>query len=209
MAAFITDPNLEERLINQRQADGTDKYDEVWEGVYVMAPLANNEHQDLVDELCTVLTIVVKWAGLGKVYPGVNVSDRKEDWRENYRCPDVALFLNDTRAEDCGTHWFGGPDMAIEIVSPHDRSLEKIPFYAKVGVRELMLIERDPWSLVLYRSHEHELLEAGRSTLDDPNAFSSDVIPLNWRLLLHDTRPAIQVTHHDGQQHWMIPRAGV
>ena len=47
MVALITDPNLEDRLVAQRRADGTDKYDEVWEGMYVMAPMANNEHQDL------------------------------------------------------------------------------------------------------------------------------------------------------------------
>ena len=204
MVALITDPELKERLITQRQSDGTDKYDEVWEGMYVMAPLANNEHQDLVNELCTVLTIAVKWAGLGKVYPGVNVSDRKEDWQENFRCPDVAVFLNDTGAEDRGTHWYGGPDVAIEIVSPHDRARQKIPFYAKIGVLELLLIERDPLSIVLYRLQGNELCEAGRSTLEDPQALASHVIPLNWQIFLHERVPAIQVIHHDGEQHWTI-----
>ena len=60
MVALITDPHLEDRLIAQRRADGTDKFDEVWEGMYVMAPRANNEHQGLVDDLCTILTLTVK-----------------------------------------------------------------------------------------------------------------------------------------------------
>lgn len=204
MATLITDPELEKRLIAQRQADGTDKHDEVWEGVYVMSPMANNEHQDLVDEISAVLTIVIKWAGLGRVFPGVNVSDQKVDWQYNYRCPDIAVFLNDTKAEDLQTHWLGGPDFAIEIVSPQDRSEEKLPFYARVGVRELMLIHRDPWALVLYRLQAKQLVEAARSTTETPLNVASEVVPLNWRLIHHDGLPEIQVTHHDGKQTWTI-----
>ncbi len=204
MVALITDPNLEDRLVAQRRADGTDKYDEVWEGMYVMAPMANNEHQDLVDDLCTILTLAVKWRGLGRVNPGVNVSDSKTDWQENYRCPDVAVFLNETQAEDCGTHWFGGPDFTIEIVSPFDRSSEKLPFYAKVGVRELLLIQRDPWAIVLHRLTADGLIEAGRSTIADSRLLVSEVVPLNWKLQSLDGQSSIQVSHHDGQQNWTI-----
>lgn len=204
MVALITDPDLEDRLIAQRRADGTDKFDEVWEGVYVMAPMANNEHQDLVDDLCTVLTIAVKWQGLGRVSPGVNVSDRDTDWQENYRCPDVAVFLNDTQAEDRGTHWFGGPDLVIEVVSPLDRTLDKLPFYAQVGVRELIVIEREPWAVVLLRLTGSELVEIGRSTIDDPKLLVSQVVPLNWRLQSEGGKPALQVSHQDGTQNWTI-----
>jgi len=204
VVALITDPNLEDRLIAQRRADGTDKFDEVWEGVYVMAPMADNEHQALVDDLCTILTLAVKWQGLGRVNPGVNVSDRKTQWQENYRCPDVAVFLNETRAEDCGTHWFGGPDLAIEIVSPFDRSTEKLPFYATVGVRELIFIQRDPWSIVLHRLTNDGLIEVGRSTIADSRVLASEVVPLNWQLQLIDGQSAIQVSHHDGEQKWTI-----
>jgi Uma2 family endonuclease len=204
VVALITDRNLEERLIAQRRADGTDKYDEVWEGLYVMAPMANNEHQDLVDDLCTILTLAVKWPGLGRVNPGVNVSDRKTQWQENYRCPDVAVFLNETEAEDCGTHWFGGPDLAIEIVSPFDRSAEKLPFYAQVGVRELIFIQRDPWAIVLYRLTGAELVETGRSTIADSRLLTSEVVPLNWQLKLLNGQSVVQVSHHDSEQNWTI-----
>jgi Uma2 family endonuclease len=204
VVALITDTNLEERLIAQRRADGTDKYDEVWEGMYVMAPMANNEHQDLVDDLCTILTLAVKWPGLGRVNPGVNVSNCKTQWQENYRCPDVAVFLNETQAEDCGTHWFGGPDLAIEIVSPFDRSAEKLPFYTQVGVRELIFIHRDPWAIVLYRLTGAELIETGRSTIADSRLLTSEVVPLNWQLKLLNGQSVIQVSHHDGEQNWTI-----
>ena len=29
----------------------------------------------------------------GVVFAGCNVTDREDDWMQNYRCPDVAVFL--------------------------------------------------------------------------------------------------------------------
>lgn len=43
MATMIHDRLLEERLHNERAATGADRYDEIWEGVYMMAPMPNNE----------------------------------------------------------------------------------------------------------------------------------------------------------------------
>jgi len=45
----------------------------------------------------------------------------------------------------------GGPDFAVEILNPGDRTPEKLPFYASVNVRELLVVDRDPWSLELFR----------------------------------------------------------
>lgn len=204
MVAIITDRSLEKQLIAERQASGADKYDEVWEDVYVMAPLANNEHQNLVKEFTTVLTIAVDWPGLGKVFPGVNVSDHRNDWNRNYRCPDVVVFLSGTSAEDCGSHWYGGPDFAIEVMSPDDRTLEKLPFYAKVGTRELMAINRDPWSIRLYRLQNDQLVEVGNSTVANSDLLTSNVVPLSWRLISESGQPAIEIAHRDGMQKWLV-----
>ena len=46
MTMLIEDPKLEKELIAQRQAWGVDHHDEVWEGVYFMAPQPNNEHRN-------------------------------------------------------------------------------------------------------------------------------------------------------------------
>ena len=207
MVALITDPVLEKQLIAERQAAGADKYDEVWEGVYVMSPLADDSHQGLVSDLTTVLTIAVHWAGLGRVRPGVNVSDREENWQSNYRCPDVVVFLKDTQAKNCGTHWFGGPDFAIEVVSKNDRTLEKLPFYASVGTRELLVIDRQPLSLTLYRLQDEELAKVGQSTHGDPADLSSEVIPLSWQIVTEQGETVIAIRHQDGVQQWTIPDA--
>jgi Uma2 family endonuclease len=204
MALLVTDPSLEERLIAERQASGGDRFDEVWEGTYVMAPLPNDEHQDIQSGLSTIFKIVVQWTGAGLVRSGVNVSDRDEGWEHNYRCPDVVVFMNGTSARNCDTHWVGGPDFAVEIRSPGDRTRDKLPFYASVNVRELLIVERRPWSLELYRLAEGELARVGASTADDGATLTSDVIPLSFRLIPASPRPTIEVEHRETAQRWSV-----
>src|SRR5262245_28711211 len=84
------------------------------------------------------------------VYAGVNISDREVNWTDNYRFPDVAVFEAGNRAKNCGSHFCGGPDLAIEIVSHGDRSRQKLGFYAQVGVRELWIVDREPWKTEIY-----------------------------------------------------------
>jgi Uma2 family endonuclease len=204
MPVYLTDPDLEDRLKAERAATGADRYDEVWEGITFMPPLANNEHQSMRIELAVVAHVALGEKARGRVYPGVNVSDREEDWLDNYRCPDVAVFLPGCLARDCGTHWWGGPDFAVEIVSPRDRSLEKLDFYALVGVRELLVIDRDPWRLELYRLHQGQLVSVGHNDLSQPTALVSTVLPLSFRLLPDTNRPRIEVLHQDGVQRWVV-----
>ena len=204
MPTLVRDKYVEDHIRAERQARGADRWDEVWEGIYVMAPLPNDEHQFLQSRLNTILDVTVGLGGLGEVRAGVNVSDRELDWKENYRCPDVAVFMRGTAARNMGTFWLGGPDFAIEIISPDDASRDKLDFYASVGVRELLIIDRDPWQAELYRLSGRTLAEVGRSTVSDSNVLRSEVVPLSFRVVAGGVRPAIEVTHHDGTQRWMV-----
>ncbi len=208
MPALVTDRAEVRRLIARRRRLGHDRYDEVWDGVYVVAPIADNEHQGLGSDLSAVFAIAIKWAGLGKSFQGVNISDRKEGWSKNYRVPDIAVFLSGNAAEDCGEFWFGGPDFAIEIVSPRDRTRKKIPFYEAVGTRELLIADRRPWRLTLLRLTEGSLVEVGQSSWDDPQLLASEVVPLSFRLVGNQAQPAIEVVHHDGHQRWIVAASG-
>jgi hypothetical protein len=127
----VCEPTDVEMLLQRRRDLGQDHHDEVWDGVYVMAPYANDEHQELVCQIGAILWIVIGFAGLAKVRPGVNISDRKTNWTVNYRVPDLAVFLAGCAAQNHGSHWFGGPDWAAEVVSPGDRSREKLTFTPK------------------------------------------------------------------------------
>jgi hypothetical protein len=202
--AMVMDSHLAERLIAERAASGADRYDEVWEGLYVMNPLADDDHQELVQGFSSVFQIVIVWTGLGKVRPGVNLSDRDEDWVLNYRAPDVAVFLNDCPARNLFTHWQGGPDFLIEILSRGDRSREKLDFYAQLKVREVLLVDRSPWALELYRLKRRRLVRVGLSTLKKPARLESSVLPVAFRLLASEPRPQVEVTHQDGKQRWLI-----
>ena len=41
------------------------------------------------------------------------------------------------------THFEGPPDVVVEVRSPDDESYDKLPFYAKLGVAEVWIIDRD------------------------------------------------------------------
>jgi Uma2 family endonuclease len=204
MAILITDHRLGDRLKAERQEAGADRYDEVWDGVYVVPPMPNDEHQELVMGVGSVFHIAVFWAGHGEVRPGVNVSDREAGWEHSYRIPDVAVFLRGGRARNCGTHWCGGPDFLVEVLSPGDRTRDKFPFYAAVGVLEVLVIDRDPWALELYRLQDGAMRLVGRSTLEQPVVLSSAVLPLDFGLIAGDARPAIEIRHRDGLQRWVV-----
>ncbi|MBY0522234.1 MAG: Uma2 family endonuclease [Gemmataceae bacterium] len=203
MAVFVTDPYWEERLKAERKASGVDCRDEVWDGVCFMPPLANNEHQGMGFQLA--LACHASLAGLpGQVFVGANVSDREDGWEHNYRNPDVLVVLPGGRARDCGTHWHGGPDFLIEILSANDRSREKLPFYARISVREVLLIDRDPWQLELYRLQGDELILVGESSLRQPTLLTGEVLPMTFRLVPGRGRPSIEVTHTKDGQQWLV-----
>ena len=172
MTLLVTDPDLRRRLLAERRASGADRYDEVWEGVYVMSPLAGDDHQRVVMRLASILDQIVGESGLGEVRPGVNVSDRIKGWKQNYRCPDVAVRLEGGRARILKNHWFGGPDFAVEIISPRDRSRKKFGFYADVKVHELLLVARRPWCLELYRRRGDQWDLVGKSSPEDSAALA-------------------------------------
>ena len=98
---------------------------------------------------------------------GVVISDRVEGFEQNYRWPDVAVFLAGTTSRECGTHWCGGPDFMVEIRCRGDRTMQKLPFYASINVRELLIIDRDPWSMEIYRLRDSELRRVDRIEVDD------------------------------------------
>jgi Uma2 family endonuclease len=204
MATMILDPQLESELRAQRAAWGGDRFDEVWEGVYMMSPLADNEHQAIAAGLVAAVRSALGWNTTFQIFPGVNVSDRDKDWEHNYRCPDVAVFSKNTKAKDCGTHWCGGPDFAVEIMSPYDRSREKLEFYARVGVQELMLVDRSSWTLELYRLRDGRLMLDGNSTVADGHLLRGETLNLTFRLLPGKSRPAIEVASSNDGQKWLV-----
>jgi Uma2 family endonuclease len=139
-----------------------------------------------------------------RVFAGVNVSDRRDDWERNYRCPDVAVVLPESRAVDCGAYYCGGPDFVVEVASEYDRSREKFDFYSRVGVREMLLVDRYPWQLELYRLSGPELKLIASSEPDRQRPIASEVLPLTFRLLARtEGRPQIEVLKPSSNERWL------
>lgn len=195
MAVLVLDPDLESQLKADRRESDSDGHDEVWEGLYVMAPLPNDDHQEIQASFLAMLKEALGWDSPAKIRAGVNVSDRHKNWKSNYRDPDVVVFLPGNPAKNFGTHWQGGPDFLVEIVSPWDRSRDKLPFYAKVGVREVLIIDRDPWLLELYvggTAGDQSMRLAEKSKVKG-KVLRSSVLPLTFALIPGKPRPRIEV----------------
>ena len=63
----------------------TDHHDEVWDGVYVMSPDPDNQHQELAGDLRGAIKASLDSVAGARVFQGSNISDRAEDWRtKNY-----------------------------------------------------------------------------------------------------------------------------
>jgi len=197
MALLVTDPDLQRRLLNERRRqDGADRFDEVWEGLYVMAPLPDNEHQEIQMNLGAAIVDAFGWDSSVLVRAGANVSDRDKDWTHNYRVPDVVVFLPGNPALNHGTHWQGGPDFLVEIVSRGDRARKKLPFYAKVGVREVLIVNRKPWSLEHYAATGSPAVLQLVTThnLGSETEVRSGVLPMSFQLRPGIPRPRIQAS---------------
>ena len=193
MAMLSVNPVNLAHLIRERRECGGDRYDEVWDGVYVMSPLADNEHQRLALALSSAIHTALGSREDIQVFPGCNVSSRSQRWKRNYRCPDVAVFLPGNPAEDRNTHWYGGPDFAVEIQSPYDRSREKFGFYAKVGVRELMFVGAAPGpSNFTVEPARSGSSSAGPSPPWNPSAWRARFFPSDFASCRGPTAPGLK-----------------
>ncbi len=206
MDVLILDQKLSDDSIAKRRELGHDLYDEVWEGVYVMAPMPNNMHQDVATDLAGAIGEVIRVPGLGRVQAGANVSGLNADWEHDYRCPDVVVVLNGSRAIDRKTHWQGGPDFLVEIRSPRDDTFKKLPFYAALGVREVLVVERDSRETTLYRLGRTRLTPVKPTDIDGDTLLVSRVLPLAFRTVTaKKLGPRLEVRRTAGRKKtWLI-----
>jgi Uma2 family endonuclease len=137
-----------------------------------------------------------------RAYMGVNISDCGDNWLDNFRCPDICVFMPGTVAVNHGTHWHGGPDFLIEIMSPGEDPYAKFGFYAAVNTREVLIVDRYPWAVELFQLQGGQLVTAGRSDLANPAEVASGVLPLAFRLQPGADRPTIQIRHTGTGRTW-------
>lgn len=134
---------VSEAELRERRLRGADRWDEMWEGVLHMAPAPANEHQRMLDRLIVFLVPRLEQTGRGTLRSGINVFNETSA-KENYRIPDLS-FVATGRERLFAADGIrgGGPDAVIEIRSPNDETYDKLPFFAALGVREVVVIDRD------------------------------------------------------------------
>jgi hypothetical protein len=120
-------PELE-ALIARRHHSGLDRYDEVWDGEYHMAPMAHSSHGWLDQQLAVLLHPLAVAAGLHAI--GAFNLGAPDD----YRVPDRGLH----RTIPSGV-WIPTAAVVVEIESPDDETWAKLPFYAAHSVDEVLI----------------------------------------------------------------------
>lgn len=153
MKVLMLDPPAD--LFDWRKKTGADRWDEMWEGVLHMPPMSTNPHQHFGGNLHTYLDIQWARSRKARVYYEVNLASLG-GWPNDYRIPDLLLLTRDRFGIDRGECFEGAPNAVVEIHSPGDEAYEKLPFYAKLGVPEVWIIDRDTKEPEIY------LLKRGR-----------------------------------------------
>ena len=154
-AVFLAVP---ESFLEERHRLGHDKSDEVWDGEIHMSPPPASIHARRQFDLATALNPIASrrglrpWIETGLFGPfGSN---------SNYRVPDISLA---TPAQ-VSKRGLESAALVVEMLSPHDESRAKFPFYAKAGVQEIWLLEPES------RRHEIHALVEDRYLAIEPDA---------------------------------------
>lgn len=124
---------MPESFLDERRRLGLDVRDELWEGVLHVVPPPAWQHSIVQGHLYVALFAIARRRGLdGACEGGVFAAEK------NWRVPDI-IFVRDVDA--AAVRRPETAELVVEILSPDDESRDKLPFYAKVGVREVWLVE--------------------------------------------------------------------
>jgi Uma2 family endonuclease len=202
MPVLVQNRDLANRLLKEREALDGPTYDEVWDGVTVIMPEADIEHDNIAGFFYRAFWAIFGTDPANRIHFRVNLSDRLEGWTSNFRIPDTMVFLAGNSAPACRTHYYGGPDIALEVVSPDDRSRDKLDFYAKLGTREVIILDRDPWQLELYQLRGGKMRLNATAKPGDGVVLSSSVGPLTFEFIHAEPRSQVKIIHMETGQEW-------
>lgn len=123
-------PGVLAEWLRLRKALGQDRFDEVWEGDYHVAPTAHSSHGDVQGQLAALLRPVARELGLW-LSGAVNIGSP-----EDYRVPDLVVLR-----DRAGAVFLPTAAVVVKVVSPGDESYRKLGFYFARGVDEVLMVE--------------------------------------------------------------------
>lgn len=145
-----------EALIESRRRTGADHHDEVWGGDLHMNPAPRNRHSILAGRIFRLLDDYGRPKQLcATTEINIGVSD-------DHRIPDLALLRSEV-----DELWNPSAALVVEILSPHDESWQKLPFYAARGVAEAVIVDPVERAVTWLRSEAGRFVPTARSELLD------------------------------------------
>ncbi|MBI3273115.1 MAG: Uma2 family endonuclease [Planctomycetes bacterium] len=132
-------PSVSAPAPRECEAYRDDRWDEMWDGELHMVPPPGLDHQDIVTGLAEFLHSECRRRSMGTVYVQAGVHDPEAPTR-NYRIPDLSFVARGNEGVLQPRGIVGAADSVIEVRSPDDESRAKFPFYARLKVREVILI---------------------------------------------------------------------
>ncbi len=146
-------PELAE-WIERRRGLGQDLFDEVWDGECHVVPGPSGKHARVYDELMALLRPLARRAGLVSTGP-FNLGGP-----DDFRVPDGGLHRGDPTEVFLPT-----AAVVVEVLSPHDETYEKLPFYAKRGVEEVIVADPQSRAVSIFRLDYNDHRETDGSEL--------------------------------------------
>jgi hypothetical protein len=152
---FVEAPPAELRAwLDRRRRDGQDRFDEMWDGEYHVTPAPHGRPAGVDHQLARLLGPAADGAGLvgaGPLNVGEPVDHRVPD--QAYLRPGPLAAFHPTAA------------IVVEILSPGDETLAKLPFHFRRGVEEVLLVDIDVKSLRWLVRADDEYEEAPASAI--------------------------------------------
>jgi Uma2 family endonuclease len=132
MPTLVLDPPPAEieALLERRHRLGQDRRDEMWKGVLHMAPAPLRRHARLQMQIGALLEPLARVAGLEAV------AEFNLGSPDDYRIPDCGLL-----APGPDELYMSTAALVVEVLSPEDETLQKLPFYAKHNVDEVLIVD--------------------------------------------------------------------
>ena len=157
---------------------------ELVQGELRQMELAGRQHGRTAAQIGGCLGAFVATNGLGETYAAGTgfIIDTAPD---TVRAPDVSFVAREraeATAEDRG-FFPGAPDLAVEIISPNDRSNEveeKVSDWLRAGTQMVVVIDPLQRTATVYRSFDEICVLTERDMLD-----GGEVVP-GWKMPLAD-----------------------
>ena len=114
------------------------------------------KHGEVVSELHVLLGRHVKDNGLGRLFSAETGFQIASD-PDTVRAPDIAYIAKESwpKCDPMDAFWPGAPDLAVEVLSPSDRTGEvdeKIQDWLTAGVRLVWIVDPKLCTVTSYRS---------------------------------------------------------